>query len=58
MRLGDMIRHYDADCGTGLIVETPPHPVEEYQEPPDVLVLWNDGELEYCDPLVLDVIDE
>jgi|TARA_Y100000310_G_C20558072_1_gene751577 hypothetical protein len=57
MKLGDMIRHYDADCGTGLIVETPEFPVEEYQDPPDVLVLWEDGELEYCDPLVLELVE-
>ncbi len=57
MKIGDMIRHYDVDCGTGLIVETPKFPVGEYQDPPDVLVLWEDGELEYCDPLVLELAE-
>ena len=56
MRLGDLIRHYDADCGIGIIIETPPHPVEEYQDPPDILILWGDGELGWCDPLTLELV--
>jgi hypothetical protein len=57
MRIGDLIRHYDADCGTGIIVETPTTPVEEWQDPPDILILWDDGGLEYCDPLVLELAE-
>ncbi len=57
MKLGDMIQHFDADCGTGIIVEIPYDlPVREWQDPPDILVLWSDGTLEYCDPLILEMV--
>jgi hypothetical protein len=57
MKLGDLIRHYDADCGAGIIVEMPPRIAEEGRNPPDVVVLWNDGEIEYCDPLILELVE-
>ena len=57
MKLGDMIRHYDAECGIGLIVETSARRFDEGQNPPDVLILWEGGELEYCDPLVLELVE-
>jgi hypothetical protein len=56
MKVGNLIRHYDANCGIGIVVESAPFGVEEYQEPPDILILWEDGELEYCDPLILELV--
>jgi len=61
MKLGDMIRHYDADCGNGIIIEDPrPGRMEElgYATAEDILILWSDGAIEWCDPQVLDVINE
>tara|TARA_Y100000034_G_C6705323_1_gene311290 strand:+ start:34 stop:210 length:177 start_codon:yes stop_codon:yes gene_type:complete len=58
MKLGDLIRHYDADCGTGIIIEVPFEvPVREWQDPPDILILWSDGLTEWCDPEVLELAE-
>jgi len=57
MKLGDLIRHYDADCGTGIVIDDPRRHLgwgagtEE-----DVLILWSDGLTEWCDPEMIEVV--
>ena len=51
MRVGDLIQHYDADCGTGIIIAMD-------LEWPDVEILWSDGLIEACDSQTLEVVIE
>jgi len=60
MEVGDLIRHYDAECGTGIIIEDP-HVVKleslGYATKEDILILWSDGLTEWCDPDVLELVE-
>ena len=60
MKAGDLIRHYDADCGTGIVIEDPrpaKYANKKSTTKEDVLVLWSDGLTEWCDPEMVEVVE-
>jgi hypothetical protein len=48
MKRGDLIRHHYADGEIGVIIED--------DIGVDLLILWSDGHLEWCDAAMLEVI--
>jgi len=52
MKSGDLIRHYDAACGTGIVVGNLGRDLING----DILILWSDGQLEWCDPEMLELV--
>ena len=43
MRPGDLVQHWDPDCGTGVVLE------ESGNDLQGILVLWSDGLSEWTD---------
>ena len=44
MKVGDLVRHWDPDCGTGVVLQ-----VTGYDQP-GILILWSDGLVEWASP--------